>query len=207
MPGETTLHIQACLMRLQAGDATALDELLERAMQRLKHMASKIFGDFSGLKRWVGSDDVLQNATIRLQRALAATPPESPLHFFRLAAAQIRRELKDLARHYHGPEGAGENEASQAEDAPAPAAQGQSTLDPARLAEWTELHDKIATLPDEEREVFELLWYHGLSQQEAADLLGTSLRTVKRRWQRARMLLHAYLEPGAGHDPRTGSQD
>lgn len=36
-------------------------------------------------------------------------------------------------------------------------------------------------------EVFSLLWYEGLSQEEAAALLGVSLRTVKRRWQSARL--------------------
>src|SRR5262249_8460459 len=66
--------------------------------------------------------------------------------------------------------------------------------DPTRLARWSEFHRKIETLPEEEREVFDLVWYQGLSQAEAADLLQVSERTIKRRWQSARLKLHDLLE-------------
>jgi DNA-directed RNA polymerase specialized sigma24 family protein len=36
--------------------------------------------------------------------------------------------------------------------------------------------------------------YQGLSQAEAAELLGGSERTVKRRWQTARLILHEALQ-------------
>jgi RNA polymerase sigma-70 factor (ECF subfamily) len=206
MTGETTIRIQTCLERMQEGDASAQNDLLVHALRRLEHLAHKLFADFHGLRRFVGSEDVLQSAAIRLTRALETTPPQTARGFFRLAALQIRRELIDLARHYRGPEGAAANQVSWPDDMPTPQADNPSTLDPARLAEWTEFHGKLANLPDEEREVADLLWYHGLSQQEAADLLGTSLRTVKRRWQRARLLLHTYLQDGdvdsrAARDP------
>jgi RNA polymerase sigma-70 factor (ECF subfamily) len=44
-------------------------------------------------------------------------------------------------------------------------------------------------LPDEEREVVNLLWYDELTQEEVATVLNVSLRTVKRRWQSARLKL------------------
>ena len=47
----------------------------------------------------------------------------------------------------------------------------------------------VEPLPDDEREVFALVWYHDLSQAEAADVLGVSVRTVIRRWQAARIRL------------------
>src|SRR5256885_9614190 len=51
--------------------------------------------------------------------------------------------------------------------------------------QWTELHEQIGALPDEEREVVGLLFYQGLSQAETAEVLGISLRTVQRRWHDA----------------------
>jgi RNA polymerase sigma-70 factor (ECF subfamily) len=51
-------------------------------------------------------------------------------------------------------------------------------------------------MPDEEREIFDLLWYQGLSQAEAATLLKVSERTIKRRWQSARLKLHHALRGG-----------
>jgi hypothetical protein len=57
-----------------------------------------------------------------------------------------------------------------------------SSGEPSNLAEWTEFHERVEALPEAEREVVGLLWYEGVSQEEAAALLGVSLRTVKRRW-------------------------
>jgi RNA polymerase sigma factor (sigma-70 family) len=53
-------------------------------------------------------------------------------------------------------------------------------------------------LPNKEHEVFDLLWYQGLTQDEAAQLLGVSKRTIKRRWQSARLQLFEAL---GGHLP------
>ena len=57
--------------------------------------------------------------------------------------------------------------------------------DPLKLAVWGEFHEAVQKLPDGEREVFELLWYQGLTQEEAAELLACDRSTVKRRWRSA----------------------
>jgi RNA polymerase sigma-70 factor (ECF subfamily) len=121
--------------------------------------------------------------------------------FFRLAALHIRRELLDLARHYYGPQGQGPHHRSwepggsaTAEDDLGPLAQTDLSQEPSRLAAWGEFHEQIGALPDEEREVFDLLWYQSLSQAEAAELLGVSERTVKRRWLSARLALREALQ-------------
>jgi hypothetical protein len=46
-----------------------------------------------------------------------------------------------------------------------------TTYDPARLALWTELHEKVATLNDQERTVFEMHFYLELPQAEIARVL------------------------------------
>ena len=38
-----------------------------------------------------------------------------------------------------------------------------------------------------------LIFYEALNQEEAAKVLGVSLRTLKRRWQSARCRLHTAL--------------
>jgi RNA polymerase sigma-70 factor (ECF subfamily) len=65
---------------------------------------------------------------------------------------------------------------------------------PDRLAVRTTFHEQVAALPAEEREVFELLWYHELPLAEAAELLGVSEPTVKRRHLRARRLLGKWFD-------------
>lgn len=58
----------------------------------------------------------------------------------------------------------------------------------------TRFHEAVASLPDDERETVQLLWYEGLKQPAAAAVLGVSLATLKRRWQSARLRLSESLE-------------
>lgn len=200
MTDTSTVLVQRCLDRLRAGDAAARDELVGHAAGRLQALTRKLMGDFRALRRWEESGDVLQNAVVRLCRALAAVVPPTPRDFYRLAAAQIRRELIDLSRHHFGPHGGGANHASAGPDrsgATPPAHDpGQDTTDPARVAQWTDFHRQVDLLPDELREVFDLLWYQGLTQEEAAGLIGVSVRTVKSRWRDARLRLADALGDG-----------
>jgi RNA polymerase sigma-70 factor (ECF subfamily) len=194
-----TLQVQGWLDRLRAGDESARKELLNCACERLTRLTRKMLKGYPRLKRWEQTDDVLQNAAVRLYRALGQVAPASAADFFRLAALNIRRELLDLAKHYYGARGPGTKHASVAGAADADGG-SRSALQPPdagggpdRLAAWTEFHRQIDRLPDEERETFDLLWYQGLSQAEAAALLNVSERTVKRRWQSARLKIHDAL--------------
>ena len=119
--------------------------------------------------------------------------PESSRHFYNLAATQIRRVLIDLARRYYGAEGLGSHHdtvAGKPEGEVQPRyEQADLAGEPSDLAEWTEFHEQVESLPEEEREVFSLLWYEQMSQDEAAEILGVTTRTVRRRWQEARYRL------------------
>jgi RNA polymerase sigma-70 factor (ECF subfamily) len=198
MADYSTVHLQGCLDRLRAGEAAARNELINCACDRLQRLTRKMLNDYRGVRRWEETGDVFQNAMLRLCRALQDLAPPSLRDFYRLAALQVRRELIDLARHYYGPQGVGANHASQG---PAGASTGappayeaaDGSLDPGRVALWTEFHRQVGALPDEEREVFDLLWYQGLSQAEAATLVGVSDRTIKSRWRSARLKLSEAL--------------
>ncbi len=195
----SSTQIQLRLDRLRAGDATARDELLMIACDRLSRLARKMLRSYPGVRRWEQTDDVVQNAALRLCRSLEEVKPASVRSFINLAALQIRRELIDLARHYDGPEGLGRRQArasrrDEAGHPPVPADPGTDTDDPARLADWTEFHDQIEALPGDEKEIFDLLWYQGLPHAEAATLLGVTERVVRYRWRSARLKLHERLE-------------
>jgi RNA polymerase sigma-70 factor (ECF subfamily) len=68
-----------------------------------------------------------------------------------------------------------------------------STFDGEKVRRWTEFHEAVARLPDELRAVFDLLWYQGISQAEAAALLGVAVPTVKVRWMKARLAVQKAL--------------
>jgi RNA polymerase sigma-70 factor (ECF subfamily) len=184
------------LSRIQAGDAAAWEELIRASNTRLERLARKMLRGFPGVARWEQAEDVLQNALLRLLRALRAVKPDSVRNFFCLAAEQIRRELLDLARHYQGPRGLGTHHAS-----PPPAGGAGSTPErpdsPDKVDEdlerWEEFHRAVERLPANEREVTGLVFYHGRTQEEVAELLGVSERTVRRQWQSACGNLHRAL--------------
>jgi RNA polymerase sigma factor (sigma-70 family) len=190
-----TAQLQGCLDRLRLGEATARDELVRHACKTLERLTRKLLKNYPGVHRWAQTDDVLQNALIRLLAALQDVQPATVRDFYALSSLQIRRELLDLARHYFGPRGMGANHASRlgGESRQDPLAQVPERAASATEVLWCELQEQIGTLPDEDREIVNLLYYQELPQAEAAALLNISLRTLQRRWQTIILKLHRHL--------------
>ena len=190
-PDGNDTALQGLIDLANAGDPASREALLDHACDRLLRLTRKIFHCSGDLCRWEETADVFQSSMMRLHRALASTKVESVRHFFNLAALQIRRELIDLARHHFGPEGIGRNHHTdyQASDERGGSLHGRAE-EPDDLSAWTEFHERVDQLPDAEREIVNLLFYEALSQEETAQLLGVNVRTVKRRWQAARLRLH-----------------
>jgi RNA polymerase sigma-70 factor (ECF subfamily) len=178
---------------MRAGDDTARAMLVEHACERLRGLARKMLRRYPKVHRWEETDDVFVAAVTRLHRALETVQPESPRHFYNLAATQIRRVLVDLARHYCGPEGLGSRHdtvgARTDEDLTPKYERADSAAEPSNLAQWSEFHQQVEAMPEEEREVFNLVWYEELTHEQVAEILGVTTRTVRRRWQDARYRL------------------
>lgn len=200
-------EIAACLDRLASGDLAARDRIIEVASERLRTLARRMLAKFPSVRRWDDTDDVFQNAAMRLHRALGEVQPESPRAIMALAATQLHRELIDLARRHSGPMSFAANHATNSPGMP-DSSTGRGSSPPAAnvpdspddsLDRWTLFHEAIAALPGELREVFHLVWYLGAEQKTIARLLGCSERTVKNRWRDARERVRAAL---GGQGPR-----
>lgn len=184
---------------LAAGDDSARDRLVEISTERLRVVARRMLGRFPVVSRWDDTDDVLQNASLRLYRSLVDVRPDSPKMFLGLAITQLKRELLDLARRYGGPQSHAANHETNMLPASDPADSIGQRVDHAVAPEpsvdrWTRFHEAIAALDPSLREVFELVWYAGVNQQTAANLLGCSIRTVKSRWRSAREAIRQSLD-------------
>jgi RNA polymerase sigma-70 factor (ECF subfamily) len=198
MDDAPTVELQQWIARLNAGDPQARNELIQRSMNRLRRLVQHTLSKFERLRRFEDTDDVLQGMLLRLMRRLENGRPPTTADFFRLAAAEVRRTLIDLTRHYCGPRGAIAREAQF----PSPGTESEaaipeasdSTYDGARLASWQEFHNQIELLPREEADVFAMIWYNDLKQEEVAAALGVSIPTVKRRWLSARLHLGRWFE-------------
>ena len=182
------------LLQLRAGSAEAREVILKRVAARLEALTRKQLRAFPAVARWASADDVVQGATIRIWRAMDSVKPNDVREFFGLCAALIRRELLDMKRQLYGAEGVGAHHSSAPIHGGGVPGDLDTSYDPAKLARWTELHDQISALPTELREVFDLLWYQGLTHHEAAEVLGLSTKTVQRRWREARLQLHHLLD-------------
>ena len=195
-PSVQTVQMHHWLERMQAGNLRHRDELLRSFCGRLESLAHRMLRRFPQVQRRAQTDDVLQNALLRLLRSLQSVKPASVHDFLGLAALEIRRECLDLARHFCGPQGVGANHASQGAGSdrtgvvPEPVAQ---TDDPDDLERWQAFHEGVEGLPVEEREVVNLIYYHGWTQAEAAYLFQVSERTIRRRWESALVKLHRRL--------------
>ncbi len=196
----TTEVVESWLERLRMGDRRAVGELIRSAQNRLRRIAESLRARFPVVARWEDTDDVCQNASLRLVELLDRETPADAAHFFRLSARIMRRQLIDLARRYRGPASHAAHHATAG-----PAANRQSrfpqaadavvtTHDPQKLMQWTHLHEAVETLPDELRDVFELMYYHGFKQVEVQKLLGCDSKTVRKRWLRARLVIQKALD-------------
>ena len=183
MDESSSVELQSLLDRLRQGDREARRPLLERACERLRRLAGRMLhGSFPDVARRHELDSVVHETWVRLLQALEKAEPPTVADFFRLAAHKFRQVLLDMAQ--------GERRRAQREvlglsgadgAGPAPPAAG-TTHDPARLALWTEFHEKVATLGEQERAVFEMHYYLELPQAEIARVLGLHPRKVSYLW-------------------------
>lgn len=202
IPGATTIAIDGCLVRLQNGDMTALDDLTARTYERVRLIAHRQLRRYPGLVRFVETQDVLHDVLTRLNEKLATKQPENAREYFRWTSKQIRDHLVDLLRHFYGrqssdSDGKHRGRAGQVSSLEASQEAGHhassDTYDAAKIQVMAEFHDAVSKLPDETREVFDLLFYHGLTQEQAANIMGITDRTIRTRWQRARRQLVPYM--------------
>lgn len=178
-------RIQHYLNSLDSWDEAAREELLSLASARLQQFARHMLNGFGLVRRHLDTDDLLQNALIRLWKTLETVRPETARHFLNLGALTIRRELIDLARHFGRQSGAGSGELSlpgDGADDTETAAPAANIRDPSDYVMWTEFHEKVEQLPVLERELINLVWYYGMTKERAAEVLGINVRTVYRRW-------------------------
>jgi RNA polymerase sigma-70 factor (ECF subfamily) len=176
----STTSLHDLIARFQAGDISALDSLIRRTQVRLEHFARRMLAGFPGVRAKEQVEDVLQNALMRLTRALRQGTPKSVHDFFGLAAVQIRRVLLDMARS-HG----------RRPDEPLAADPSDQAEDSAELERWTRLHEAVEQLPAEMRDVFSYTFYHGWTQARIAEVLGISDRQVRRLWVESCLRLKA----------------
>jgi RNA polymerase sigma factor (sigma-70 family) len=196
MDSDGSVELQDLIDRMGRGDPQARRLLLERSCERLRRLAGRMLhGSFPELARRHELDSIVHETWMRLLQALEKTEPPTVADFFRLAAHKFRQVLLDMAqgeRRRAQREVLGLSGVDSQSAIPSP---GSTTCDPARLALWTEFHDKVATLGEQERAVFEMHYYLDLPQAEIARVLDLHPRKVSYLWIAATEKLGEGLDP------------
>jgi len=184
-------QVEAALARIASGDQGGYDDLIPLIYDELHLIAS-------GLMRrerpchTLQTTALINEACIRLLR-LNQVDWEDRTHFIRVAASAMRRVLVDHARgHNCQRRGGGE------EPLPLEAIERQGAVffdyPDLRILSLDEALTKFSTVKQRKAQVVELLFFGGLTQEETAEVLGVSRRTIIRDWAFARLWLIRELE-------------
>ncbi|MGH9844515.1 MAG: ECF-type sigma factor, partial [Blastocatellia bacterium] len=112
-------------------------------------------------------------------------------HFFGVAAQLMRRILVDFARARHQDKRGGAMRQVSLDEAAA-----VSVEQSAELIALDEALDQLAAIDPRRSRMVELRFFGGLSEEETAEALKVSPRTVRREWSLARAWLHRELRKG-----------
>ncbi len=164
--------------------------LLDRSVRRLQLLCGNLlYREYRRLTQPplnLQPDEMLSAVVERLLKAMRSARPRTVRQFFALVNQHMRWELNDLARRLDHQPAAVEASAWLVSAPPSSC----SALTP----DGRSMLEAIDSLPDEEREVFELVRVQGLTYPEAAGVLGVSVKTVQRRLNRSLILLRKELD-------------
>lgn len=192
-PSEASIaagHVTRLLEAAALGQTGALDELITAVYGQLLQISA---GFLSGERRShiLQPSDLVSEAYLRLAGDLKKGSLKSTAHFFHAAAQAMRRVLIEHARKRGRLKRGGDWE--------------RASLNAVRLAvsddpgEFLDLDEAIQRLDGWDPALAELVrlrFFAGLSFEEAAQVLGVSLSTVKRSWGFARAWLYKTLKDG-----------
>jgi RNA polymerase sigma factor (TIGR02999 family) len=189
VPPKSPPEITQLLAAWGDGDATALDRLMPVVYGELRRIAAHFMrGQKPG--HTLQTSALVNEAFLRLVDS-SRVNWQGRTHFFAISAQLMRRILVDAARRKNSQKRGGDRvriTLDEKVDAPATTEMDLVNLDEAllRLAELNPRHSRIV----------ELRYFGGLTEEQVAETLNISTRTVRRDWSVARAWLYRELQRG-----------
>jgi RNA polymerase sigma factor (TIGR02999 family) len=180
-PGEVTRRLRSAA----AGDRAALDSVLPLLYDDLRRLARRQLAREHG-SRAIQPTTLVHEAYLKL--AGSAPRAEDRAHLLAIAAHAMRQVLVDHARERHAKKRGPEWVSTTLTDGA-----WSTDLDPAALLA---LDDALERLDPRQRQIVECRFFVGLSDDEIAEALGVTTRTVRRDWVKARAWLNRWLGEG-----------
>ena len=189
-PDKTASAKTDALAALRGSRPESLDSLVALTYDELRRIARRHLarGRRVGVRSGtLGTTALVNEAYLKLVDQANAGPRDRA-HFLAIAAVAMRHILIDRARARSARKRGGGN-AAVTLDADAVA----GSVDPQSLLDINEALDRVALIDARLAQVVECRFFGGLSEEEIAEVLGVTVRTVQRDWARARMLLRREL--------------
>jgi RNA polymerase sigma factor (TIGR02999 family) len=180
-------EVTRLLSDVRSGDREAFDRLLSLLYGELREVAERQLR--RGNDRTLHATALVHEVYVKLSDQ-SAIPSNDRAHFLAIAARAMRQVLIDRARKRHAEKrGGGWARTTLAGKAL------QSTI---ATEDLLALDQALESLDERQRQVVECRFFGGLTEQETAEALEISERTVRRDWVTARARLYSLLYPEEG---------
>ena len=175
--------VTALLVRAGQGDRSAADALFPLVYEELRSLARRSLRSERPGGRTLEATALVHEAYIRMVGS-DSIDWKNRAHFFASAATAIRHILVDEARRDGRVKRGGRLERVSLEEVepsvPKPATD---------FLALNEALERLAGIDPDKARVVELRFFGGLTEEEAAEVLGMSVRTAARHWRLARAWL------------------
>jgi RNA polymerase sigma factor (TIGR02999 family) len=177
-------QITDLLLQVRAGNPDAMDRLFHAVYGQLRRIASRhLRGERPG--HTLGTTGLVHETYLKLADQ-TRVQWQDRAHFYRIASQAMRRILVDYARRYRAQRRGGELRRVTLEENATAAERGETLLALDEALERLAVHNQRLS------SVVECRYFGGLTEEETAEALGVTARTVQRDWAKARGWL--YLE-------------
>ncbi len=184
---EAVPEITVWLDAARGGDREALDRVLSTLYQELHSMARRQLAGQQG--QTLDATSLVHESYLKLLGARGLARFDGRAHFFAYAASAMRSVVVDYARNRLTRKRGGDLKrvVEISENS------GGVRLDEDLLALDVAL-DRLQAIDERLAKVVELRYFAGLSEQEIAELMQRSERSIRRDWQKARIFLLAAMQ-------------
>ena len=180
--------ITELIREAHGGDAEALNRLFEAIYPDLRRIArARLRGRLAEAD--LGTTALVSECFLKMHAARRLDAPDRG-RFFAYVAMAMRSIIVDIARAHASGRRGGDAEHVPLDDDDPPASDPQAALEILRVHEAL---DEIAQHDARLSQLVEMRYFGGYEDEEIARALELSTRTVRRDWQKARLLLAAAL--------------
>ena len=181
-------EVTQLLKAIERGETRRAEDLLPVVYEELRRLAAyRLAHEQPG--QTLQATALVHEAYLRLLNA-GCDQWEDQGHFFNAVAEAMRRILIDNARRKKSAKHGGDLKRANLEDLDLPVA-----TPPDELLALDDALERLSQTHPDEAQLIKLRYFVGMTQEEAARILGVSRRTVNSRWAFARAWLFQVMHP------------